>query len=935
MPISAKPPRSIAKQVMSLFLIWTVFCNIAVLGGLWWFSNYLIEENLKKQALQLLPEFDARGASLYFSNSSETLKAIATYAQSITDIGRIHYYDSETMLIIGQYQKDISQDLSLLTPALKKAAEATAKNEPLIVVDRSLGIVTSVRAIASIKIKTLPSDELLDLNFQRQPIEITKTIGYIDIGMDPQPSRLIVFHALCYAALILAILLIVSLAIGRRRIRHTLQPLTALQTPLKRIANGDFDTSVDTSIYESSDAEEIVDISNAIRTAITQLKQRDEEKETALRAKLAAESANQAKSIFLANMSHEIRTPLNGIVGFLSLLAKTPLSETQRNYLKTVDLSAQTLLTIINDILDFSKIEADKLSLEAIELKLSEVIEATVSLHSANAEKMGVDLILTFCAPDSLSVLSDPARISQILGNLISNAIKFTERGAVTVRTELLNETPSSALIRISVNDTGIGLTPEALANLFQPFCQADDSTTRKYGGTGLGLIITKKLVTLMGGELTVESVADQGSCFAFTLKLPKAITLRPKTKSSNTLAGLRVLAITSNSRIAQSLEENLATWKITTTVVNSAVNALPMIKECHDEGRSFHVVIVDAAITDLKPAEFTAALRQHKALQDIRLLLLGNLLSGSEQDDDFLSGFSGFLSKPAKASELHDQFIRACVSSKKNYPPTQNDVLTLLPSKKHPLRVLVVDDNDINRRLTGLLVEQVGGTADLAASGLSAIEACRQQRYDLILMDIHMPTMNGISAAKAIRNLQQNEPKTPIIALTADALTGDREHYLSSGLDDYLAKPITEKMLFNILLRWCGDENSNTFRHTNAEGSEEGAIVSRLDVRNKVLSMLLQELPSQLAALEQAFAAGDTSSLMHLARKLSASSIYTTPLLNAAKNLELACRTQQTQTICDTLTELLAQAKKLLDSDQHGRSEIKPDTPISKRSLD
>lgn len=919
-----KPTHSIAKRVMSLFLAWTILGNIAVLGGLWWFSHYLIEQNLKKQALQLIPEFDARGASLYYSNSSQTLNAIATYAKSITDIGYVHYYDAGTSLIVGQYQKSNQQDLTLLTPELKKSAEAMAANQPFIVVDRIMGIVTKVRAIAPIRIKTLRDGELLDLNFQRQPVETAQTIGYIDLGMDPQASRQIVIRALLYAALLLATLLIASLAVGRQRIRKTLAPLTALQKPLSRIANGDFETGVDASIYASSDTEEIAAISNAIHTAITQLKQREQEKAAALEAKLTAESANQAKSIFLANMSHEIRTPLNGIVGFLGLLAKTPLSEIQRNYLKTVDLSAQTLLTVINDILDFSKIEADKLSLEAIEIKLCEVIEATASLHSVNAEKKGLDFILTFRGPGSLTVLSDPARISQILGNLISNAIKFTEHGAVTVRTELLNETASTALVRISVMDTGIGLSPDECANLFQPFHQADDSTTRKYGGTGLGLIISKKLVTLMGGELTVESVSNKGSCFAFTLNLPKAITLRPRAPTTENISGLRVLAVTNNRRIAQSLEENLSAWKMTTAISDNATAALQTIKEAHNQGRAFHIVIVDASISDLKPTEFEAELRKDNQFQDIRLWLLGNMYTGNEQDGDFLNRFTGFLSKPAKASELHDAFVRAFSSAKKEtLPATTLDLSTLLPARKERLRVLVVDDNEINRRLTGLLLEQIGASADLAEDGFRAIEACGRQRYDLILMDIHMPEMDGITTANAIRNSQKGSRKTPIIALTADALSGDREHYLLTGLDDYLPKPVTEKMLLNLLLRWCGDEHSSGFQYGNTrvrlKDERSGSNPGRVDVRDMVLTMLLQELPSQLAALEQAFAANDTSSLMLLARRLSASSVYTAPVLTAAKNLELACKTQQTQSISENLSELLAQAKTLLEAHRHG----------------
>lgn len=924
MSIKLNPKQSLVKRVISLFLIWTVFGNIVALGGLWWFSHYLIEQNLEKQALQLLPEFDNRGASLYFSNSNETLKAIAAFAQTIDDISYIRYYDTDTILVVGQYQKVHSKCLPrLLTSELKQAAGTTANRKPLIRIERSLGVVNCVRAIAPIKIKSLHPDELLDLNFQRQPNEKAKTIGYIDVGMDPYPSRQIVVNALLYAALLLAILLLISIAIGRDRIRRALRPLTALQIPLSRVAKGDFNASVD----DSTDIEEIIAISDAIRTTISKLKQRDEEKEEAIRAKLTAESANQAKSIFLANMSHEIRTPLNGIVGFLGLLSKTRLSDIQRNYLRTVDLSAQTLLTIINDILDFSKIEANKLSFESISSNLYDVIEATVSLHSANAEKKNLDIILTICGSSSLFVLCDPARISQILGNLISNAIKFTDSGAVTIRSELLSQTASNALVRISVSDTGPGLAPDILGKLFQPFTQADDSTTRRFGGTGLGLIISKKLLTMMGGELTVESIVNKGSCFSFTLNLSKAITLQHQVKANDYLSGLRVLAITNNPRIGQSLEENLAAWKITTTVIESAEVGLSIIKSAYAEGRAFQIVIVDTAIHDVTPSEFALTLKGDLKLKNIRILLLGNLVSGIEQGN-LIAEFDGFLSKPAKLSELYDELSKTQINSRTDISITNNTGLSaLLPSRKEPVRILVVDDNDINRSLTGLLIEQMGGVADLVETGMAGLEACRKRRYDLILMDIHMPIMDGVTATHSIRKHCIDGKYTPIIALTANAFEGDRERYLQDGLDDYISKPVTEKMLLDTLLRWCSRDNLISTNNLST--------FRKMDVHSKVLNMLLQELPAHIGALEQAFATNDTVSLMHLAHKLSISSIYDKPgLLTAAKKLQLACERQEPEQISECLSTLLSQAKNLLDTHQHQiRSELIETQPLRKLS--
>lgn len=919
-----RPPRdkSLVNRIIVLFLFWITVSNAVALLGLWWLSHYLIEQNLRKEVVQLLPEFDNRGIALYFSNSDEALRLINEYAKRIKDISYIRYYDANLKLI-GQYQKQPAAELPAITPELQRNLDLP-QDEPLILAERTLGIIRSIRALAPIRSKALKAEAMLDLNLKPPHQETVKTIGYLDIGMDPSPSRDVVINGVIYGLFILGTLLGVSLMIGWTRIRNALKPLVSLQSTLKRVAAGDFDVTVEN---QSTDRE-IAAISNAIRTTIAGLLQRDLEKEEALRAKFTAEAANEAKSLFLANMSHEIRTPLHGLLGFLNLLTRTPLNKEQSEYLKTVNTSAKTLLAIINDILDFSKIEAGKLSLEEIEMDLQETFEETAGLHAATAENKGLELAITYTAEPNLMVLGDPARIMQILSNLISNAIKFTDRGAVIVRLCVEKNTETDVTVNFSVRDTGIGISNEVIERLFQPFTQADSSTTRKYGGTGLGLVIVKRILEIMGSRIQIESSPGKGSCFSFSLTFKKAkAQLIPYPMDK--LPPLRITLVVASTWLKRSLQENLAAWEKSLRIASNVEQVLTLLTEDIHSHNAIDIIIADANVPCA--VQLPQLIKQMKVTSKLHFILLGNLYTQINPAEMLTKGFHGYITKPVKSSDLYRELRSSWIAAE------NDNVITPLIQQKHPLftertnfRALIVDDNEINRRLAGLLLEKIGGIADYAANGEAAVEAYKQNRYDIILMDVYMPGMDGVEATRQIRNLESTSGShTPVIALTASPLSGDRQRFIAAGVDGYLTKPITEKTLLTALAQWCEDKSQIKHRSFMAatpviyettampivdphKGVETA--FGRPDAWLTVLTMLMQDLPNITHNIRSAHLQQDFLQLQQCAHKLSgaASCCGTSALEQAAKTLEIHCQHGEQIQISHSVALVIQEAEKL-----------------------
>jgi len=514
-------------------------------------------------------------------------------------------------------------------------------------------------------------------------------------------------------------------------------------------------------------------------------------------AKEAADRANRIKSDFLANMSHEIRTPMNGVLGTLELLDKTAgMDAKQRRYLKTAQGSARNLLTIINDILDLSKLEAGRLSLEQIEFDLHQQVEDVAGLLAGQAHRKGLELVCAIAAGTPRRALGDPTRLHQVLANLLGNAIKFTGQGEVVLRVEPAGENR----LRFAVRDTGIGMTDSQQARIFEAFVQADGSTTRKYGGTGLGLTISRQLVALMGGTLTVKSAPGRGSEFSFALELAALETPAPETEPPD-WGARRILVVDDNAASRQALAESLRAWGAQPTTLESGTLALRALREEQVAGRPYRLALLDRHMPAMDGLTLARAIRADRALESARLVML----DAEEAPKGEAMAVDAWLQKPIRALELRDLLARMTGGDREVSLPAE--ALGGGEERRSPAekRVLLVEDNEVNQLICNEMLMQLGLSTAIAGNGREALQALERDVYDLVLMDCQMPEMDGYEATQAIRARERahRQPRLPIVALTAHAMPGDREKCLEAGMDDYLAKPFQYQEIKALLDRW------------------------------------------------------------------------------------------------------------------------------------